>query len=68
MMDKIEIWACRWLIKRIKGGYGADCEHLDYEEDALMIPHELNAQGRCGSCRAKEVVQWLEEHIELLEM
>ena len=24
-------------------------------------------EGRCGSCRAKEVIDWLEEHIKLIK-
>lgn len=66
MMDRIEIWVCRWLIRRLRIGYGANCttrDTTDYPEH----PRALNAQGRCASCQAAEVIEWLEGHIELCE-
>lgn len=59
---EIQFWhVAKWLITR---GYGR-CEVLDYEE-LDSHPHALNAEGRCGSCRATEVVKWIDGHIELL--
>lgn len=51
-MDYIEKLICKWLIKRIKKNYGADCP--DYEPE-------------CVSCRAKKCIKFLEENINLLE-
>jgi hypothetical protein len=62
---EIQFWKVgRWLIQR---GYGASCEIPDYE-DFEDHPRELNAQGRCGSCRAREVIEWINLHIDLLQM
>jgi hypothetical protein len=49
-MNKIEILVCRWLIGRIRKGFGADCKGYMPE---------------CVSCRAKECIEFLEEFIEL---
>lgn len=56
MMDIIERLVCKWLIKRIKEGYGADCPDVD--ENVL-------ADGGCFSCKAKLAIQFLENHINL---
>lgn len=40
------------MIYFIKQGYGADCE--DYEEG-------------CESCRAKKVIEFLKDHISLIQ-
>lgn len=52
MMDRVEIWVCRWLIRRIRAGYGAACP--DYAK-------------HCASCEARDVIEWLENHIKLLQ-
>jgi len=44
-----------WLIKR---GYGADCDTHDLDD--------FNGEARCPSCKAKDIIEWIEEHIELL--
>ena len=47
-------------IRDIRTFYGANCELKDTDE----FPHlKGNTHARCTSCRAKEVVEWIEEHI-----
>lgn len=55
--DTIEIWVCKWLIKRLKKGYGVHCDEVD---------ENINELGGCVSCKAKRVIIFLQEHIELL--
>lgn len=50
----------RFLIWRLRKGYGANCEALDTND----FP-ELKWEERCASCRAKEVIEFLERHMKL---
>ncbi len=59
MKDYIEILVCKWLIKRIKKGYGANCTSKDIDTN--------NKYPRCASCEAKETIEWLEKNIELIK-
>ncbi|MCX6712491.1 MAG: hypothetical protein NT041_02280 [Candidatus Vogelbacteria bacterium] len=52
MLENLEILLTRFLIKRLRKGYGADCP--DYEKT-------------CASCQAKRTIEFLEKHIELLK-
>ena len=52
-MKYIEILFWKIAKRIIIRGYGADCE----EKDEL---------GLCDSCKAKEVVDWIDKHIELI--
>ncbi len=54
----------RWFIIR---GYGCDCETSDLDDfsDMYKKPSDVFLSCRCPSCRAKEVVDWIDEHIEL---
>jgi len=57
---EIQFWRiAKWLIRK---GYGADCEVSDIQE--LGLSHDNPA--RCSSCKAKEVIGWIDEHISLL--
>jgi hypothetical protein len=48
-----------WLIKK---EWGADCLSKDTDDfPELGYP-------RCGSCRAKEIIDWIEYNIELLKL
>lgn len=53
-----EIEAFKKVIKYIKKGWGADCADED--------PNWMFDAG-CTSCHAKRVIQFLENHISLLE-
>lgn len=48
----------KWLIRR---DYGV-CPDKDYKD-----PVPLNAQGRCASCQAGEVIEWIDEHLSLMK-
>lgn len=67
MKDWIEIKFWQIAIGLIKSGYGADCETKDYE-DFADHPHEVTATNRCASCRAREVIDWINHHIELIKL
>ncbi len=52
MKNYLEIMFWKLAIRIIKKGYGADCP--DYDE-------------RCASCRAKDTIGWVEDHISLIK-
>lgn len=64
-MKYLEIQFWKWAKWIIKQRYGANCESADYEEFENH-PRELNHQGRCAGCQAKEVCEWIDGHIDLL--
>lgn len=54
----------RYLIRR---GYGADCKTSDLDDFPEMQIHlGKDIQNRCASCKAKEIINWIDGHIELL--
>ena len=65
----LEILVTRLMIWVIRRGYGADCEGSDLDDFPEMhtTAKSVFDPGRCASCRAKEVIDWLEEHIKLIE-
>ncbi len=73
--DKIEIRFWRFAIWLIRRGYGANCETSDLEDfefnglDAMRVRgwRDVFAPGRCASCRAREAIDWIQKHIELIE-
>lgn len=54
------------MIWSIKKGYGADCETKDYE-DFPELNKPSSTEGRCGSCVASEIIDWLEDRIKLIK-
>lgn len=62
--DYIDIIIARLAIWSIKRGWGANCETKDTDDFPSLI---LNSDKRCGSCQAKEVIQWFEDHISLIK-
>lgn len=59
MSDYLEIqfWKiAKWIIRR---GYGANCETKDVDI--------YEGVARCASCKAKEVLEWIDEHIEVIK-
>jgi hypothetical protein len=65
-MDFIERQVLRLTIWFLKRGYGADCRTKD--TDDLLFPGQdrgLNSQGRCPSCEAREVIEFLQRTIDL---
>jgi len=64
MNDFIDILIARLAIWSIKRGYGDGCETKDIDD----FPELKNSpEARCGSCKAKEVVDFLEHHIKLIK-
>lgn len=63
MNDFLDVLIARLMIWRIKKGYGADCESKDMND----LPIEFQYSARCASCRARETIDWLEDHIRLIE-
>jgi hypothetical protein len=57
----------KYLIRR---KYGADCGVSDLDEypELYKEPKSVFHSGRCSSCRAKEIIDWIDEHIKLLKM
>lgn len=51
-MNYLEILACKWLIKRIREGWGGGC--ADYHKD-------------CGNCQSLDCIKFLERNIEILK-
>jgi hypothetical protein len=67
---EIRFWKlAKWIIRK---GYGADCEESDIDEELFSNPKEMRAYltstSRCASCRAKEVIDWIDHHIDLIRM
>jgi hypothetical protein len=50
-----------WLIVK---GYGPKCESSDLEDFPEL---KKNHEARCGCCKAWETVDWIENHIKILE-
>ena len=71
MMNHLEKLCCRFLIWRLKIGYGANCKTSDLDDFPEMLhpkPSEyVMHSGRCGSCQAREAINFLEAHIETIE-
>lgn len=57
MRDYIDIIIAKLAIWSIRRGYGANCETSDLDDFPVV------GDTRCPSCRAKEIIDWLEEHI-----
>ena len=54
-----------WLIHK---GYGPKCKTSDLDDfpDTWKHPKDVFHSGRCACCRANEVVDWIEDHIRLI--
>ena len=68
MRDFLDILIAKLAIWSIRKGYGCNCETSDLKDFPDLYPtaEDVFKEGRCGSCRAKEIVNWLEEHIKLI--
>lgn len=68
-MKRLEIQFWRIAKFIIKRGYGADCPISDLDDGILgekLCSDAIMHSGRCGSCRAKETIDWIDQHVELL--
>ena len=57
----------------IRKGYGDGCETSDLDDfheiwGKEKLAESVNDSRRCGACRAKEVMDWIDGHIELINM
>ena len=50
--------------KLLKKGYGANCKTKDLVDFPEM---KQDTSGRCSSCKAKETIDFVSEHIEVLK-
>lgn len=74
MNDKQEIQFWQKAIELLKAGYGANCEVSDLDDvHKKAIESENNSvseivthRGRCFSCKAKEAILFIEQHIEAI--
>ena len=74
--DEIAFW--QKAKRKIIAGYGKGCEVFDVDEGDLLWPRKewlktkpselINCPSRCGACKAKEVLLWMDRHIDLLKM
>lgn len=61
-LDKICVKLMVWHIKK---GFGANCPSPDYVDHPEDLKQELTDNvPRCPSCRAQDVIEWLEESFE----
>ena len=65
IIDWLDIIIAKIMIWRIKKGYGF-CEESDLPSNATA--KDVFALSRCPSCRAKEIVDWLEDHTKIIKM
>lgn len=63
MKDWIEIQFWEYGKYLIRKGYGADCETKDLDDLG-----DIAKDARCGSCYAEEMIEWIDNHIKLLEL
>lgn len=65
----MEIQVTRLMIYLIRKGYGCDCKTSDLDDfsEEYITAKSVFAKDRCASCRAKEIIDWLEEHIKLVK-
>jgi hypothetical protein len=67
-MTYFEILFWKFAKHLILKGYGGKCETSDLDDfpDTYRTVKDVFHQGRCGACRANEIVDWIDGHIELL--
>lgn len=61
---EIEIIITKLMIWFLKRGYGPKCETTDLQ-NWPELKHDT--PGRCPTCRANEVIDWLEEHLTIFD-
>lgn len=62
--NKLEIATTKAMIWFLQRGYGPKCETLDLADIPELIDHTSK---RCPSCHANEIIDWLKEHINLID-
>lgn len=64
IIDYLDVKLAQLMIYRIRKGYGCNCDTKDTDD----FSGEDLSGSRCPSCKAREIVKWLEEYIELIKM
>ena len=64
LLDEFDVLLSRLMIYRLRAGYGADCETRDTDDFPELRD---TPAARCGSCRAGEIIEWLEQHVDLIK-
>jgi len=64
--DWFELQLWKIARNRLIKGFGCNCATVDTDDFPGHDKH-LNAPGRCPSCAAKEVVQWIDAYMRLLK-
>ena len=62
LLTKVDILIAHAMIWSLRRLYGADCDM----SDLIEFPGTPDA-ARCPSCRAGDIIEYLEEHINLIE-
>ena len=70
LIDQFEIKVFQLVKYLIVRGYGCDCETSDLDDfpEDYKKPKDVFSNQRCGSCRGREIIDWIDKHIELLRM
>ena len=70
MKDWFEIKFWKVAIWILRKGYGGNCETCDLDDFDYNNPisEQVIAKGRCGSCRARECIIFIQDHISLIKM
>ena len=63
MKEEVLFW--KKAKRLLKKGYGANCKTRDID-DFPDIKEFKNARGRCPGCRAKEVIELIDDDIDIL--
>lgn len=68
MRNYLEIQFWKIAKRIIVAGYGCSCETSDLDDFPKIYkkPKDVFNPARCASCRAKEVCDWIDSHIELI--
>lgn len=59
----LEVWFWKIAKRLIRKWYGADCKTRDIDDLYDFLKERNNSHARCPSCRAKEIIEWIDEHI-----
>jgi hypothetical protein len=67
-MRYLETLFWKFAVYLIHKGYGPKCDTSDLDDyaETFKSPMDVFGKGRCACCRANEAVDWIEEHIELI--
>ena len=66
--DEIKFW--RKARKLLIDSYGINCKTNDLDDfpNVYKKPKDVFLKQRCASCRTKEIIAYIDDHIELLQL